>query len=96
MSPTVPETTVGAENSIPARSPSEKCARIKNLGFAASKHINMYGERFEIVSDPFPEGDCIAVHAISENDSEHHPEHHPKIRTLRLPAAILVGKTVHN
>jgi hypothetical protein len=28
----------------------------------------MYGERFEIVSDPFNEGNCIAVHAISGND----------------------------
>jgi hypothetical protein len=43
----------------------------------------MYGERFEIVSDPFDEGDCIAVHVISGND--------PVVRTLRLPIAILVG-----
>ncbi len=64
-------------------SSADNCARIKNLGFTASKHIKMYGERFEIVSDPFSEGGCIAVHAISGND--------PKIRTLRLPVAILVG-----
>lgn len=43
----------------------------------------MYGERFEIVSDPFDEGECIAVRAISENDRT--------VRTLRLPVAILVG-----
>ena len=43
----------------------------------------MYGERFEIVSDPFDEGDCVAVRATSGND--------PEIRTLRLPLAILVG-----
>jgi len=43
----------------------------------------MYGERFEIVSDPFDEGDCVAVNATSGND--------PEIRTLRLPIAILVG-----
>jgi hypothetical protein len=71
---------------------SEKCARIKHLGFTISKHIKMYGQRFEIISEPFSEGDCIAVRAISEND----PEHHPKIRTLRLPTAILVPKSVHN
>ncbi len=71
---------------------SAKCARIKDLGFTASKHIEMYGEHFEIVSDPFTEGDCIAVHVINRND----PEPHPKIRTLRLPTAILVGKSVHN
>ncbi len=65
------------------RTSSESCAKIKALGFTASKHIKMYGEHFEIVSDPFSDGDCIAVHAISGNDSE--------IRTLRLPIAVLVG-----
>jgi hypothetical protein len=70
---------------IPAvgRLPSENCARIRDLGFTASKHMKMYGERFEIVSDPFDEDGCIAVHAISGDD--------PTIRTLRLPVAILVG-----
>ena len=73
----------GAESTLRSGSRSESCAKIKDLGFAASKHINMYGERFEIVSDPFNEGDCIAVHAISGGDR--------KIRTVRLPTAILVG-----
>jgi len=63
--------------------PSENCAKIRDLGFSASKHIKMYGERFELLSDPFDEDGCTAVHAISGND--------PKIRTLRLPVAILVG-----
>lgn len=43
----------------------------------------MYGERFELVSDPFVQGDYTAVHAISPNDRG--------IRELRLPTAILVG-----
>jgi hypothetical protein len=77
---------------MPQTALSDKCARMKDLGFAASKHIRMYGECFEIVSDPFAEGGCIAVHAIAEND----PKDHPKIRTLRLPTAILVGQSVHN
>jgi hypothetical protein len=61
---------------------SDSCAKIKDLGFTESTHIKMYGERFEIVSDPFDEGDCIAVRATRGND--------PEIRTLRLPVAILV------
>lgn len=65
------------------RSPSENCARIKDLGFTTSKHIKMYGERFELVSDPFVQGDYTAVHAISPNDSG--------IREPRLPTAILMG-----
>jgi hypothetical protein len=63
---------------------SDSCAKIKDLGFKASTQINMYGERFEIVSDPFDEGDCIAVRATSGND--------PAVRLLRLPTAILVGR----
>jgi hypothetical protein len=43
----------------------------------------MYGERFDIVSDPFDEGGCIAVHATSGDN--------PEIRTLLLPIAILVS-----
>ncbi len=62
---------------------SDSCVKIKDLGFIPSMHIKMYGERFEIVSDPFDEGDCVAVRATSGND--------PEIRTLRLPIAILVG-----
>lgn len=65
------------------RSASENCARIKDLGFTTSKHITMYGEHFELVSDPFIEGDYTAVHAITQNN--------PGIRTLRLPVATLIG-----
>ena len=43
----------------------------------------MYGERFELVSDPFEEGTCTSVRALSGND--------PTIRILRLPTAILLG-----
>jgi len=72
-----------AESKARGPSISESCAKIKDLGFTVSRHIKMYGERFEIVSDPFSEGDCVAVHAISGTD--------PEIRTLRLPTTILIG-----
>jgi len=63
---------------------SDNCVKVRDLGFKALVHIKMYGERFEIVSDPFDEGDCIVVRATSGND--------PEIRILRLPIAILVGR----
>ena len=70
---------------VPAvgRPPAENCARIKDLGYIASKHITMYGERFELVSDPVEEGDCIVVQVLSGND--------PTIRRLQLPVSILLG-----
>jgi hypothetical protein len=65
------------------RSPAENSARIKDLGYKTSKHIKMYGKRFEIVSDPFEEGLCTVVRARSGDD--------PTIRILHLPTAILIG-----
>jgi hypothetical protein len=64
-------------------SSSEECEKIRNLGYATSKHVTIYGEHFEIMSDPFPEDEGIAVHAVSRNSST------PRI--LRLPMSILVG-----
>lgn len=63
--------------------PAENCTRIKDLGYVASKHITMYGERLKLVSDPVQEGDCIVVHIISGND--------PTTRRLQLPVSILLG-----
>jgi hypothetical protein len=71
------------KNPTSSPSPAANCAKIRDLGFTTSKHISMYGERFELVSDPFEEGTCTAVHVRTGND--------PTIRTLRLPTAILVG-----
>ncbi len=79
MKPGAPEAS-----SLRVRSRSESCARIRDLGFKPSRHIEMYGEHFEIVSDPFSEGTGIAVHAISRTD--------PKIRILQLPIALLLGQ----
>lgn len=78
-----PDTQASAASSANSRSRSENCGRIKDLGFATSKHITMYGQHFEIVSDPFSEGDCVSVRATSGDD--------PEIRILRLPTTILVG-----
>jgi hypothetical protein len=65
------------------RIPSENCVKIRDLGFTMPNRIKMYGERFEVVSDPFDEDGCVVVQAISGDD--------PTIRILRLPVAILVG-----
>jgi hypothetical protein len=66
-----------------ANSTTEDCVRIKDLGYRSSQHIHMYGERFDIVSDPFPDGNGVAVHVTTDKD--------PTKRTLRLPTSILLG-----
>lgn len=33
---------------------SETCTRIKAMGYATGNQIHIYGEKFEVLSDPFP------------------------------------------
>ena len=66
---------------IDQQSAPEVCNRIKHLGFAASHHVRLYGEEFEVVSDPFPAAGGIAVHVRTRKS--------PTVRVLQLPATIL-------
>lgn len=70
-----------SNRNIEPSSMSEVCARVRHLGYAASGRVRLYGEEFEVVSDPFPEADGIAVHVTTKKDS--------RIRVLQLPATVL-------
>jgi hypothetical protein len=61
----------------------EICARVKQLGYEPTKRIRLYGEEFEVISDPFPTAGGIAVHVKSKNGSE--------TRMVQLPATIVQG-----
>lgn len=60
---------------------SEVCARVRHLGYKASQQVRLYGEEFDVVSDPFPSDDGIAVHVTTRKDSH--------VRLLRIPATVL-------
>jgi hypothetical protein len=60
---------------------SRICAQVKHLGYAAARRIRLYGEEFEVVSDPFPEADGVAVHVTTKKD--------PSVRLLRIPMTVL-------
>ena len=64
-----------------SKSISEMCAQVKHLGYAASGRIRLYGEEFEVVSDPFPEDDGIAVRVKTKSNST--------VRVLQLPATVV-------
>jgi hypothetical protein len=51
------------------------------MGYAASCRVRLYGEDFEVLSDPFPDAGGVAVRAKAKKDS--------RICVLRLPATIL-------
>jgi len=59
----------------------EICNRVKNLGYRVSGRVRLYGEEFEVVSDPFPEAEGIAVHVKTKKN--------PTVRVLQLPATVL-------
>ena len=59
----------------------ELCDRLKELGYAQSKHIRIYGQDFEVISNPFPQGRGIAVEAISKREHQ--------TRVVRLPLPVL-------
>lgn len=60
---------------------NEVCAQLRKMGYAQSKRIRIYGQEFEVVSNPFPQGDGIAVQAFSKRETE--------TRTLRLPLPVV-------
>ena len=57
------------------------CEQIKKSGYAASQLVRIYGEEFEILSDPFPSEDGVAVQARSRRTSQ--------VRALQLPATLV-------
>jgi len=67
----------------PDVSPSvaEICASVKRLGHGVSRSIRLYGEEFEVISDPFPESGGIAVNVKTKKSDG--------IRVLQLPATVL-------
>jgi hypothetical protein len=65
------------------RSPSieEVCASVRRLGYGARQNIRLYGEEFEVISDPFPEAGGIAVSVKTKKGN--------RVRVIQLPATVL-------
>jgi hypothetical protein len=69
--------------SHPQESPNivEICLSVKRLGYAAHERIRLYGEEFEVISDPFPDAGGIAVNVKTKRSAD--------VRVLRLPTTVL-------
>jgi hypothetical protein len=50
---------------------SDICAHLKHLDYAISRRIRLYGQQFEVVSDPFAEADGIAVQVRTKKRLQH-------------------------
>jgi hypothetical protein len=64
-----------------SQSAMEMCANVKRMGYAASSRVRIYGEDFEVLSDPFPEAGGVAVQVKAQKDSG--------IRVLQLPTTVI-------
>lgn len=60
---------------------AEICASVKRLGYGAKQNIRLYGEEFEVISDPFPEAGGIAVSVKTKKGNG--------VRVILLPATVL-------
>jgi len=59
----------------------DMCDYVKHLGYAVNGQIRLYGEEFEVISDPFPEDDGIAIRVRTKRNS--------MVRVLQLPATVV-------
>jgi len=59
----------------------EVCDRIRQFGYAVSQKIRIYGEEFDVLSDPFPSDGGIAIEVRSKRTSQ--------TRVLQLPATVI-------
>lgn len=59
----------------------EMCAGVKRLGYGVSQTIRLYGEEFEVTSDPFPENGGIAVRVKTRKSDAP--------RVIQIPATVL-------
>jgi hypothetical protein len=60
---------------------SAMCQRLKAMGYERQKQIRMYGEEFDVISDPVPDGNGVIIGVVSRRSG--------KARHLRLPLSIL-------
>ncbi len=57
------------------------CERLQELGYARERHIRLYGEEFQLVSNPTPEGDGYAIDGITRRSGA--------VRRVRIPLSLV-------
>lgn len=72
------DSVLTSQGSLPT---TEVCARIRQFGYAASQRIRIYGEDFDVLSDPFPSEGGIAIEVRSKRTLQ--------ARVLQLPATVI-------
>ena len=67
------------QNEMPAS--SQICLRLKQMGYSRAKSVKLYGEEFEVLSDPYREDEHIVIEVKSRRTALH--------RIVRLPRFVV-------
>lgn len=67
---------------FPMSQPLTMCDRLKRMGYAKDQQIRMYGEEFELVSDPITISEELVVIDAIERESR-------SLRRVRIPLSIV-------
>jgi len=59
----------------------DTCRKLISLGYGRSNRVRLYGQEMELISDPFPAEDGIAVDVVGTEESTS--------RRIKLPLSIL-------
>ena len=63
--------SVMTSRNIESASVLEVAGNVKRMGYAVSSRVRLYGENFEVLSDPFPEaGGNPAIHVKAKRDED--------------------------
>jgi hypothetical protein len=57
------------------------CERLRKFGFAEKRHIRLYGEELELISNPTPEGEGFAVDAVNRRSGNN--------KRVRIPLSLV-------
>jgi hypothetical protein len=57
------------------------CDKLQKLGYAREKHIKLYGEDLDLVSNPVPDGDGFAVEGVTRTSGN--------LIRVRLPLTLI-------
>jgi len=58
------------------------CAKLKSLGYSASKRIRLYGEELQTTSDPFPVEGGFAIRVRSSDSPQNE-------RNVQIPLSVV-------
>jgi hypothetical protein len=68
---------------MPTQFSPELCKKLKSLGYARDGRVKLYGQDFQLLSDPFDDGTAVVVKAITAKNKNE--------QVLRIPKPVVLA-----